>query len=89
MFHWFHFAELPANRLELSPARRFEERGISARDAREARGQRPYGPQGRNSDRTTKCPPSLFEIKVLRDMLLLQLKNEFDNASEPPKNLTN
>ena len=56
-FIWLYFAELPANRLELSPSRRFEERGVGARDAREARGQRPYGPQGRNTDRSTVSTP--------------------------------
>ena len=52
LFQWLYFAELPANRLELSPARRFEERGVGARDAREERGKRPHGPQGRNTDRS-------------------------------------
>ena len=59
-FIWLQIAELLANSLELSPAWWFEERGVGTRDAREARGQCPYGPQGRKLDSVINCIHSLL-----------------------------
>ena len=44
--HLVLFSELPTNRLELPPPRRFKERGAGLGDAHQARGQRPHGAAG-------------------------------------------